>query len=133
MAQYYRDAKGRIREHQANKERADHSRRRFEFRQQRIAKEEAEKEAKRLARKQAAEEAKQKLAEKAAAAAPAPQAEVVAEAVAKARAVQQTPEEQQAKLERILAAARNSLEHAQQPLVPNEEGAVITQEQQEKR
>src|SRR5690554_733024 len=133
LVQYYRAAKGSIRQHEQEKEKSDRSRRRFEFRQQRIAKEEAEKEAKRLARKQAAEEAKQKLAEKAAAAAPAPQAEVVAEAVAKARAVQQTPEEQQAKLERILAAARNSLEHAQQPLVPNEEGAVITQEQLEKQ
>ena len=131
LVQYYRAAKGTIRQHELEKEKSDRSRRRFEFRQQRIAKEEAEKEAKRLARKQAAEEAKQKLAEKAVA--PAPQTAVVAEAVAKARAVQQTPEEQKAKLERMLAAAQNSLEHARQPLVPNEEGAVITPEQLEKQ
>ena len=131
LVQYYRAAKGTIRQHELEKEKSDRSRRRFEFRQQRIAKEEAEKEAKRLARKQAAEEAKQKLAEKAAA--PAPQTAVVAEAVAKARAVLQTPEEQKAKLERMLAAAQNSLEHARQPLVPNEEGAVITPEQLEKQ
>lgn len=131
LVQYYRAAKGTIRQHELEKEKSDRSRRRFEFRQQRIAKEEAEKEAKRLARKQAAEEAKQKLAEKAAA--PAPQTAVVAEAVAKARAVQQTPDEQKAKLERMLAAAQNSLEHARQPLVPNEEGAVITPEQLEKQ
>lgn len=131
LVQYYRAAKGTIRQHELEKEKSDRSRRRFEFRQQRIAKEEAEKEAKRLARKQAAEEAKQKLAEKAAA--PAPQTAVVAEAVAKARAVQQTPDEQKAKLERVLAAAQNSLEHARQPLVPNEEGAVITPEQLEKQ
>ena len=131
LVQYYRAAKGTIRQHELEKEKSDRSRRRFEFRQQRIAKEEAEKEAKRLARKQAAEEAKQKLAEKAAA--PAPQTAIVAEAVAKARAVQQTPDEQKAKLERMLAAAQNSLEHARQPLVPNEEGAVITPEQLEKQ
>lgn len=131
LVQYYRAAKGTIRQHELEKEKSDRSRRRFEFRQQRIAKEEAEKEAKRLARKQAAEEAKQKLAEKAAA--PTPQTAVVAEAVAKARAVQQTPDEQKAKLERMLAAAQNSLEHARQPLVPNEEGAVITPEQLEKQ
>lgn len=133
LVQYYRAAKGNIRQHELEKEKSDRSRRRFEFRQQRIAKEEAEKEAKRLARKQAAEEAKQKLAEKTQTTTAAPQAAVVAEAVAKARAAQQTPAEQKAKLERVLAAAQNSLEHARQPLVPNEEGAVITPEQLEKQ
>lgn len=129
LVQYYRAAKGSIRQHLAEKERSDRSRRRFEFRQERIAKEEAEKEAKRLARKQAAEEAKLKLAEKAAA----PVAPVLAEAVAKVEASQPNPAEQQAKLERLLAAARNSLEHARQPLVPNEEGEVISQEKLEKQ
>lgn len=129
LVQYYRAAKGSIREHLAEKERADRSRRRFEFRQERIAKEEAEKEAKRLARKQAAEEAKQKLAEKAAT----PVAPVLAEAAAKVQANQPSPAEQQAKLERILEAARNSLAHASQPLVPNEEGEVISAEKLEKQ
>src|SRR5690554_1697729 len=134
LVQYYRAAKGSIRLHEIEKEKSDRSRRRFEFRQQRIAKEEAEKEAKRLARKQAAEEAKLKLAEKAKAEPQAPvQAQVVVDAVAKASSVQQSPDEQKAKLERILAAAKNSLENASKPLVPNEEGAVITPEQLEKQ
>lgn len=140
LVQYYRAAKGTIRLHEIEKEKSDRSRRRFEFRQQRIAKEEAEKEAKRLARKQAAEEAKLKLAEKAKAEPQAlaqpqasAQAQVVVDAVAKASLVQQSPDEQKAKLERILAAAKNSLENASKPLVPNEEGAVITPEQLEKQ
>ncbi|MDO8310789.1 MAG: electron transport complex subunit RsxC, partial [Sideroxyarcus sp.] len=73
LVQYYRAAKGSIRLHDIEKEKSDRSRQRFEFRQQRIAKEEAEKEAKRVARQKAAEEAKKKLAEKAAEAAAAPQ------------------------------------------------------------
>src|SRR5690606_5691062 len=67
LVQYYRAAKGSIRVNEIEKEKADRSRQRFEFRKARIAKEEAEKEAKRLARLKAAEEAKQKLAAKAAA------------------------------------------------------------------
>src|SRR5690606_25776348 len=100
------------------------------FRKERIAKEEAEKEVKRQARKLAAEEAKQRLAQKA----PADAAStVVADAVQKAQATQPTADEQKAKLERLLAAAQNSLEHARQPLVPNEIGTEITTEQLEKQ
>src|SRR5690606_16009687 len=61
LVQYFRAAKGGIRQHLAEKEKSDRSRRRFEFRKERIAKEEAEKEVKRQARKLAAEEAKVKL------------------------------------------------------------------------
>lgn len=131
LVQYYRAAKGSIRQHLAEKEKSDRSRRRFEFRKERLAKEEAEKEAKRLARKQAAEEAKQRLAEKAPKDSPAPA--IVAGAVEKAQAVQPTLDEQKAKLERQLAAARNSLEHARQPLVANEPDGVVTPEQLEKQ
>jgi electron transport complex protein RnfC len=131
LVQYYRAAKGSIRQHLAEKEKSDRSRRRFEFRKERLAKEEAEKEAKRLARKQAAEEAKQRLAEKkpneSAAAA------IVAGAVEKAQAVQPTQDAQNAKLARQLAAARDSLERARQPLVANEPDTVITPEQLEKQ
>ncbi|WP_323816204.1 electron transport complex subunit RsxC [Cellvibrio sp. NN19] len=138
LVQYYRAAKGSIRLHEIEKEKSDRSRQRFEFRQQRIAKEEAEKEAKRLARQKAAEEAKKKLAEKAAnaptSAAPAtastaPAGDVISAAVAKAGAVQISPDEQKAKLERLLAAAKNTLEFAQKPLVPNEVSKPITEEQ----
>lgn len=131
LVQYYRAAKGSIRQHLAEKEKSDRSRRRFEFRKERLAKEEAEKEAKRLARKQAAEEAKQRLAEKAPKDSSAPA--IVAGAVEKAQAVQPTLDEQKAKLERQLAAARNSLEHARQPLVANEPDGVVTPEQLEKQ
>lgn len=131
LVQYYRAAKGSIRQHLAEKEKSDRSRRRFEFRKERLAKEEAEKEAKRLARKQAAEEAKQRLAEKAPKDSPAPA--IVAGAVEKAQAVQPTLDEHKAKLERQLAAARNSLEHARQPLVANEPDGVVTPEQLEKQ
>ncbi|WP_317930648.1 electron transport complex subunit RsxC [Halioxenophilus sp. WMMB6] len=63
LVQYYRSAKGSIRQAREDKIKSDHSRQRFEFRQARLAKVEAEKEAKRLARQQAAEKAKQKLAD----------------------------------------------------------------------
>ncbi len=130
LVQYYRAAKGSIRLHEIEKEKSDRSRQRFEFRQQRIAKEEAEKEAKRLARQKAAEEAKKKLAEKAAEAVNNPAAaDVITAAVAKAGATQPSGEEQKAKLERLLAAAKNGLEFAQKPLVPNEANKPITEEQ----
>src|SRR5690606_32178814 len=123
-------AKGSIRLHLAEKEKSDRSRRRFEFRKERIAKEEAEKEAKRQARKIAAEQAKQKLAEKAQAT---PADAVVADAVQQVKTAQVAPEEQKAKLERQLAAAQSSLENARQPIVPNEVGEIISPEKLEKQ
>ncbi|MES2675699.1 MAG: electron transport complex subunit RsxC [Pseudomonadota bacterium] len=148
LVQYYRAAKGTIRQHTIEKEKADRSRQRFEFRKERIAKEEAEKEAKRAARKKAAEEAKALLASRASAqstpdnssaailtpttiSAPImqPQIDVVAAAMAKANQVQATPAEQRIKLERVLQAARNSLASAQAPLVPKNIDFPITEEQ----
>jgi len=131
LVQYYRAAKGSIRLHEIEKEKSDRSRQRFEFRQQRIAKEEAEKEAKRLARQKAAEEAKKKLAEKAADATPSTSAptDVITAAVAKAEAVQIAPDEQKAKLERMVSAAKNALEFQQKSLEPNKTNPVITEEQ----
>ncbi len=135
LVQYYRAAKGSIRLHEIEKEKSDRSRQRFEFRQQRIAKEEAEKEAKRVARQKAAEEAKKKLAEKAAEAAanPATATDVITAAVVKAATTQVSSDDQKAKLERLLAAAKNGLEFAQKPLVPNNTNPVITDEQLEKQ
>jgi electron transport complex protein RnfC len=127
LVQYYRAAKGSIRLHEIEKEKSDRSRQRFEFRQQRIAKEEAETEAKRVARQKAAEEAKKKLAEKAAV--PAPSSDVISAAVAISSAIPVAPDEQKAKLERLVAAAKNTLEFQQKPLVPNKTNPVISDEQ----
>lgn len=130
LVQYYRAAKGSIRLHEIEKEKSDRSRQRFEFRQQRIAKEEAEKEAKRVARQKAAEEAKKKLAEKAAEAAAAPQtAQTAAVAAPPTAATQVASDEQKAKLERMVSAAKNALEFQQKTLVPNKTNPVISDEQ----
>jgi electron transport complex protein RnfC len=142
LVQYYRAAKGSIRQHVSEKEKADRSRQRFEFRKSRIEKEEAEKEAKRVARKQAADEAKQKLAQQKAAAAnqpesapdasavlAVPQVAAVVTALAKANSDQLGFDEQKARLERILGAAKNSVESARAPLVPKNLEFPITEEQ----
>ncbi|BFM21163.1 electron transport complex subunit RsxC [Gilvimarinus japonicus] len=110
LVQYYRAAKGEIRQHRIDKEKSDRSRRRFEFRKERIEKEEAEKEAKRLARKKAAEAAKKKLAEQKAAT---PTAGDSATPAAQPSAVDN--DKQRAKLERLVAAAEDSLKQAQKP------------------
>ena len=130
LVQYYRAAKGTIRLHEIEKEKSDRSRQRFEFRQQRIAKEEAEKEAKRVARQKAAEEAKKKLAEKAAnTAAPNTPTDVITAAEVKAETLQIAPDEQKAKLERLVTTAKTALEFQQKPLVPNKTNPVISDEQ----
>jgi electron transport complex protein RnfC len=124
LVQYYRAAKGLIRQEAADKEKSDRSRRRFEFRQERIAKEEAEKEAKRLARKQAAEEAKLKLQSAPAAT---PDAEPAAATTASVPGKAVAPAEQQAKLERLLASAQSRLSVARQKFADAE-----TDEQRDK-
>lgn len=133
LVQYYRASKGAIRLHQQEKEKSDRARRRFEFRQERIAKEEAEKAAKREARKKAAEEAKRKLAEPDSDGGKRKPADPVADALARAQSRRQSPEAQRAKLERNLEAAKSSLERARQPLEPGEPGAEVTEEQREKQ
>ncbi len=143
LVQYYRAAKGTIRQHVAEKEKADRSRQRFEFRKLRIEKEEAAKEAKRVARKKAADEAKQKLAEQKRDHADAarnhtddsnpvlavPQVAAVVTALAAANNNQLGFNEQKARLERIVAAAKNSVESARAPLVPKNPEFPITEEQ----
>lgn len=124
LVQYYRASKGDIRQTAIDKEKSDRSRVRFEFRQTRIDKAEAEKEAKRSARKQAAEAAKAKAAlAKAEAPDPAsattssqaakPPTDLVAAAVARAQAQQADPTEQLAKLERAVSSAENRRDNAQ--------------------
>ncbi len=122
LVQYFRASKGEIRHQAAEKEKADKARRRFEFRQERIAKAEAEKEAKRLARKQAAEEAKKKLAADQASgtsttptAAPAGE-DLVAQAMARAKSAPVDPATQRAKLERAVASAQSRVERARQQI-----------------
>jgi electron transport complex protein RnfC len=74
---------------------------------------------------------KKKLAEKAAEAAknPAAATDVITAAVVKVGATQASSEEEKAKLERLLNAAKNGLEFAQKTLVPNKTNPVITEEQ----
>lgn len=121
LVQYYRASKGTIRKIESDKFKSDRSRQRFEFRQERIAKAEAEKEAKRLARKQAAEEAKIKIAAQNARgdAADTPPsthpADIAAAAVETARQ-QDSAELQHAKLERALSSAQSRVERAKTQL-----------------
>ena len=62
LVQYYRASKAEILQLRRDNEKSEHSRIRFEARQERLAKEEAEKEAKRAARKKAAQERAQQAA-----------------------------------------------------------------------
>ena len=63
LVQYYRAAKGEIRQARDEKVKADHARERFEFHKERIEKAEREKEEKRAARREAALKAKQAAAD----------------------------------------------------------------------
>lgn len=58
LVQYYRSSKAAIREHEADQQRAEHSKARFEAREQRLIQEQEAKEAKRKARAEAAQKAK---------------------------------------------------------------------------
>lgn len=124
--QYYRSAKGAIRQQEQEKVKSDHARQRFEFRKLRMERAEQEKEAKRLARKQAAEQAKQIAAERKAAAstqADAPDTvkdDPVAAALARVKAKEQDPAAQKAKLERALDSATSRVEKLQQRFVAAE-------------
>ena len=124
LVQYYRSAKGTIRQQEKEKIKSDHARKRFEFRKSRIEKAEREKEEKRLARKKAAEAAKKLAAEKAASGesstantAPNP----VAEALARVNAKAQDPVAQRAKLERTLSSSQQRVEKLQQRVVNAED------------
>ncbi len=134
LVQYYRASKGAIRQAAVDKEKSDRSRRRFEFRQERINKAEAEKEAKRLARKQAADEAKQKFAaEHPGEAAPQNGAsDVVAAAIASVKNKPVSAEEQQVKLERALTNAQSRYDTAKARLEEAKTAREGTAEQVDK-
>ena len=144
LVQYYRAAKGSIRNHISEKGKADRARERFEFRKRRLEKEEAEKEAKRLARKKAADEVKLKLAQQKTLKAeptlldeniditPAVivhPLEAVMPEIVKANNSQSSFEDQKSRLERIISAATNSVERARAPLVAKNPDFPITEEQ----
>lgn len=116
LVQYYRAAKTTIRRTDAEKQKADRARERFEQRKERIAKAEAEKEAKRLARKKAAEEAKAKLEQQKSAIDP----------VAVAQDKAETPDDAEAhskKLARQLEGAQIRVQHLQQQIADCEDAA----------
>lgn len=117
LVQYYRAAKGNIRQQQEEKRKSDHARARFEFRKTRMEREEAEKAAKREARKQAAQAAK---AAKASPSEPSKVADPVAEALARVNAKAQDPAAQLAKLERAVSTAKERLTKAKNRLIDAE-------------
>ncbi len=114
LVQYYRAAKGAIKQQEQEKVKSDHARQRFEFRKSRIEKAEQEKIAKREARKLAAAKAKKLQAEKAAN----PDAKTtntdikadpVAAAMARVKEKQNDPVAQKAKLDRMVTSATDRL------------------------
>ncbi|HEY7773276.1 MAG TPA: electron transport complex subunit RsxC [Marinagarivorans sp.] len=107
LVQYYRSAKGTIRQAQEDKLKSDRARERFERRQARIAKEEAAKEAKRQARKLAAEQNKAKQANASAGATP---EETMATKATVAAKAQNNPEQDKARIERTLASLNARME-----------------------
>lgn len=117
LVQYYRASKGAIKQAAIDKQKSDRSRERFEFRQARLDKAEAEKEAKRQARKEAAEKAKKLAAEQKLQQEQNPQAaEPVPAASAAAAPAAADPGAEKAKLERALSSAQNRLEKARERL-----------------
>ena len=126
LVQYYRAAKGEIRHAQDEKVKADHARERFEFHKERIEQAEREKEEKRAARREAALKAKANppaadktggaSGKKAEAKPSSSAADIIAAAQARAAAKQASPEDQQAKLERTIAATEQRLIVAEEKL-----------------
>jgi electron transport complex protein RnfC len=136
LVQYYRAAKGDIRQAREEKVKSDHARDRFEFHKERIEQAEREKEAKRAARREATQQAKaDHLAATAnGTATPAPAngtgtgtaapsaapsssaADIIAAAQDRAAAKQANPEDQRAKLERTIASAEQRLKMAEEKL-----------------
>lgn len=126
LVQYYRASKATIRRADAEKQKADRARERFELRKERIAKAEAEKEAKREARKKAAELAKQQLQERqndSAAAAPAT-GEIIAKTAPAASPAADDPELARKKLARAVSSAQSRVERLQAQLQEHSEDSA---------
>ncbi len=124
LVQYYRAAKGDIRIAEAEKEKSDRARERFEFRKLRLEKAEKEKEAKREERRKAAELARKQREENAGspeAKSAQQEADVVAAALARVKAKQASPEQQLARAQRALSSAEQRVERMQKKLEAAEE------------
>ncbi|MEM9257377.1 MAG: electron transport complex subunit RsxC [Pseudomonadota bacterium] len=126
LVQYYRASKADIQQQRRDHEKAEHSRLRFEARQERLERAEAEKEAKRLARKQAAEEkAKQAAADGKAEEDPI-QAAIERAKAKKAEQQSAGGESELAKLEKAVVSIRKRLETASSKLqAAQEEGSDL--------
>ncbi|NKI16297.1 electron transport complex subunit RsxC [Spongiibacter sp. KMU-166] len=138
LVQYYRASKAEIRQAQQDKIKAERSKERFEARQARIEREAAEKEAKRKARLEAAKarqaeavkgDSKQDIiqaaiarsqAKKSGDADPAQAAIARAQAARNGTAVEETREEKQQRLEKLLASTTKRLAAAQEKLAQAE-------------
>ena len=113
LVQYYRASKAEIQQIRRDAEKSEHSRERFEARQERLEREAAEKEAKRAARKKAAEEKARLAAEKGSADEDPIQAAIErAKAKKAAQAAGAADESEQDKLEKAVATTRKRLETA---------------------
>ncbi len=113
LVQYYRASKAEILQIRRDNEKSEHSRIRFEARQERLEREEAEKAAKRAARKKAAEEKARMAAEKGNAEEDPIQAAIErAKAKKAAQAAQSSGESELEKLEKAVVTTRKRLETA---------------------
>ncbi len=109
LVQYYRASKAEILQLRKDHEKAEHSRLRFEARQARLEREEAEKEAKRAARKKAAQERAQRAAEVGGEEDPIAAAIARAQAKKAAQAADGAGDSELEKLEKGLVTARKRL------------------------
>ncbi|WP_444935160.1 electron transport complex subunit RsxC [Microbulbifer sp. JTAC008] len=119
LVQYYRAAKGAIRTAEAEKEKSDRARDRFEFRKLRLEKAEKEKEAKREARRKAAEQARQQREqnpESPTAKAEKQEADVVAAALARVKSRQEDPKQLLARAQRTFSSAESRVERMRNKL-----------------
>ncbi len=122
LVQYYRASKSEIRKQQQEKVKSEHAKARFEARQERIEREEAEKEARRKARQEAAKKkaaagsdpVSAAQAKAAATVTKDPAQAAIEKAMAKrdGKASEETPEETLARLEKAAATAEKRLESA---------------------
>lgn len=119
LVQYYRAAKGTIRQAEAEKEKSDRARDRFEFRKLRLEKAEKEKEAKREARRKAAELARQQREQNPdseEAKTGKQEADVVAAALARVKSRQEDPQQLLARAQRTLSSAESRVERLRSKL-----------------
>ena len=122
LVQYYRSSKGNIINSRNAKISAAKARERFEFRQVRLNKAEQAREVKREARRVATEKAKTSSSSA---------ADIINAANLRAKARQASPDQQKAKLERSLMAAKMRLDEAQERLAEaNKSGSAEQQAQQ---